>query len=324
MQEKAKNSAKELIVFYNVENLFSPDPKPTHKLDPTSSGLRNWDERKYQNKLHKIANVFRLIEERESVLPMLIGLAEVNSQENLNDLVELEPFNHQYGIVHYDSLDERGVDTALLYDKRKISILDAEAISFVFEKHHENPDNLDTTRDVLHCRLNYFSKEIINVFVVHLPSKRERDINKPKRAFILNSINEKIVKIVQESRESVIVCGDFNENPVEENIIKLLYDENMNKILRNEFETLFQNKNYSTFHYKDGLLFDQIMLSEDFFKPESAIKFQQAVVFNSEKISNWDKKFHGRPFRTYAGTRYLGGYSDHYPVYVVLKTDINN
>ncbi len=107
---------------------------------------------------------------------MIIGLAEINNQENLKDLVELEPFSNNFGIVHYDSLDERGVDTALLYDKRKISVLDSEAISFVFEKHHENPDDLDTTRDVLHCRLNYYNQKIINVFVAHLPSKREKDI----------------------------------------------------------------------------------------------------------------------------------------------------
>jgi hypothetical protein len=69
--------------------------------------------------LHKIANVFRLVEEKEGILPMIIGLAEINNEENLKDLVELEPFNNNYGIVHYDSLDERGVDTALLYDKEK-------------------------------------------------------------------------------------------------------------------------------------------------------------------------------------------------------------
>jgi len=74
---------KELVMFYNVENLFSPDPKPKHFLDPTISGLRNWDERKYQNKLRKIANVFRLIEEKEEVLPMIVGLCEVNNEEVL-------------------------------------------------------------------------------------------------------------------------------------------------------------------------------------------------------------------------------------------------
>ena len=85
---------KELVMFYNVENLFSPDPKPTHFLDPTISGLRNWDERKYQNKLRKIANVFRLIEEKEEVLPMIVGLCEVNNEEVLQDLIQQEPLQN--------------------------------------------------------------------------------------------------------------------------------------------------------------------------------------------------------------------------------------
>ena len=46
---------QELVAFYNVENLFSPDPLAVHPLDPTPSGLRNWDERRYRNKLQKVA-----------------------------------------------------------------------------------------------------------------------------------------------------------------------------------------------------------------------------------------------------------------------------
>lgn len=307
---------KELVMFYNVENLFSPDPKPKHKLDPTISGFRNWDERKYQNKLHKIANVLRLIEEKEEVLPMIIGLAEVYAEENLKDLVKLEPFNDYFGVVHYDSLDERGVDTALLFDKRKLEVIESEPISFVFENEQNSKENFDTTRDVLFCKLK-FNEEIINVFVVHLPSKREADINKPKRDFILNSLKERILKL-KEADEAVIICGDFNENPVEENLNNLLYDEGVNKILANPYVELYNKKIYSTFHYREGLLFDQILLSNHFFLPIHNLEFSEAVVFNSDKISSWDKKFKGRPFRTYSGTRYLGGYSDHYPVYIKL------
>jgi hypothetical protein len=49
--------------------------------------------------------------------------------------------------------------------------------------------------------------------------------------------------------------------------MKLLYDDEKNKILKNQFLELFQSKIYSTFHYKEGLLFDQIILSNHFFEP---------------------------------------------------------
>lgn len=310
--------AKELIAFYNVENLFSPDPPQVHKLDPTLSGLRNWDERRYQNKLFKIAHVFQLIQEAENTLPFLIGLSEIQGQKPLEDLIAMEPFNSNFGVVHYDSMDERGVDVALLYDKSKVEIISSEPITYFFEIEDNNPANYDTTRDVLFCKVKYLG-EIINVFVLHLPSKREKDVNKPKRDYIMNDVRQKVSDIISEKKEAVIICGDFNENPTDDNLIKLQYDYNSEKIMTNPYLDLYQKQNFSTYHYKDGLLFDQIILSPQFFATDFPLKFAAAKVFNHIKLSNYDKKFAGRPFRTYAGTRYLGGYSDHFPVIVEFK-----
>ncbi|WP_292008698.1 endonuclease [Chryseobacterium sp.] len=309
----------ELFSFYNVENLFLPDPTPVHRLDPTRSGLRNWDTRKYRNKLFKISHVFQLMKEENGVLPFMIGLAEVSGRKVLEELVEMPPFNSEYGIVHYNSMDERKVDVALLYDKNKIEIIDSDPITFFFEIIDEDPDNYDTTRDVLYSKVKY-KGEVINVFIAHLPSKREKDINEPKRAFILKEIREKILKIVNEDKENVILCGDFNENPDDEKLMKIVYGDNHIKVLENPFLALFSARNYSTFHYQSGLLYDQIILSKSFFEGDKTLSFQEAGVFSSGKISNRDRKFEGRPFRTYAGTRYLGGYSDHFPVYVKFES----
>ena len=304
---------KELIAFYNVENLFSPDPPSVHRLDPTLSGLRNWDEKRYKNKLLKIAQVFQLIKEAEETLPMFIGFSEIQGQAPLDELVTMAPFNSKYGVVHYDSMDERGVDVALIYDKNKAQLVSSEPITYFFEIEDNNPANYDTTRDVLWCKFRY-AGQLLNVFVLHLPSKRERNINRPKREFILKDIREKVININSEQNEAVIICGDFNENPDDENVKNLLYDNQSDKILVDPFFELFQNKTYSTFHYKNGLLFDQIILSKQFFDTSFPLHFTSAKVFNHPKLSSWDRKFAGRPFRTYAGTRYLGGYSDHFPV----------
>ncbi|HEX7870637.1 MAG TPA: endonuclease, partial [Chryseobacterium sp.] len=288
-----------------------------HKLDPTISGLRNWDDRKYRTKLSKITHVFRLMKEENGVLPAIIGLCEISGKKVLEDLVQLDPFSSQYGIAHYNSLDERKVDVALLYDKSKVEILDSEAITFFFEIVDNNPDNYDTTRDVLFAKLKC-KGELMNVFVAHLPSKREKDINQPKRNFIMNEIRNRILNIMKDN-EHVILCGDFNQNPDDENIINILYDDSQKRIMHNPFQRLFSSKKYSTFHYKSGLLFDQIMLSDSFFEAGAALYFQEAKVFNPESISTRNRGFEGRPFRTYAGTRYLGGFSDHFPVFVTFK-----
>ncbi|WP_228455528.1 endonuclease/exonuclease/phosphatase family protein [Chryseobacterium potabilaquae] len=306
----------EILCFYNVENLFLPDQVPIHRMDPTRSGLKNWDERKYSSKLIRLSHVFSLIKKQNGILPFIIGLSEISGREVLEDLVKMDPFNSEYGILHYDSMDERKVDVAMLYDKTKVEIVDSETITFFFEKIKKNTENYDTTRDVLYSKIRYKEKEeVIHIFITHLPSQRERDVNKPKRTFILNEIRKRIINI---EAEKIILCGDFNENPDDENLVKILYDDKGEKILENPFLELFHTRNYSTFHLKTGLLFDQILLSKSFFDKTGLI-FQNAEIFNSKELSSRYRKFEGRPFRTYAGTRYLGGYSDHFPVLTKFK-----
>ena len=89
------NALKELVAFYNVENLFSPDPPAVHPLDPTPSGLRNWDERRYRNKIQKVAQVFELMREAEEALPMIIGFSEIQGQSPLDELAVMSPFNSE-------------------------------------------------------------------------------------------------------------------------------------------------------------------------------------------------------------------------------------
>lgn len=325
MNNELKNgSEEEFLMFYNVENLFVADPDPAFKNAPSLSGLKNWNNWRYDNKLKKIAQVFQLVSTARGKMPFVIGLSEIQSQKPLEELVTMPPFNSNFGFIHFESLDERGVDVAMLYDKNKVEIISAKPISFLFETTtSETQGSYDTTRDVLLCKIKT-EKLVMNIFVLHLPSKREKDINKPKRDYILKEIRDNIIKIRNEENEPIILCGDFNENPDDENLTALLKDDEGKPLLRNPFLEMFRNKNYSTFHYADGLLFDQILFSEEFVSGELPWQYSVAEVFKTIEISNKNKKFTGRPFRTYAGTRYLGGYSDHFPVMVSFNKRINS
>lgn len=306
------NLRQEFIMFYNVENLFVADVKPSFRGLPSASGLRGWNAWRYSNKLGKIAHVFGLAEKQYGTLPLFIGLSEVQVQKPLDEVVNMPPLAGKFGVVHYESMDERGVDTALLYNKEKMELMSSEPITFLFEISDGNPENYDHTRDVLHCKLRYQHMPL-HVFVCHLPSKRQNDINKPRRDFILTELRQKVLEVLQ-SGEAVIVLGDFNSNPGEEYLVRLLHDDKGCKILTNPFQELYNNKKYSTFHFAEGLLFDQIFLSDHFFGGNFPLNFSEAEVFAPNEITSWKNNFNGRPFRTYAGTRYLGGYSDHFPV----------
>ncbi len=307
----------ELAVFYNTENFYSAEARTSQLPNIEFSGLRNWDQFRFQNKLQKIAQVFQLINEKHGVMPMLIGLAEVQGEGVLQHLVSQPVFEGRFNVIHYESMDERGVDVALIYDKSKVEVISSEPISYFFEIEGTEPEKYDTTRDVLHVKLKYGSATV-NVFVFHLPSKREKDINRPRRDVILTDIRERIMQM-NDLGESVLLMGDFNENPDEENIKNIAFGSNNEKILSNPFEDLFLKGKFSTFHRQFGLLFDQMLISDDFFKQSASLLYENAEVFDHPKLKSWDRKFEGRPFRTFVGSRYLGGYSDHFPVLLKFR-----
>ena len=307
----------ELAVFYNTENFYSAEARTSQLPNIEFSGLRNWDQFRFQNKLQKIAQVFQLINEKHGVMPMLIGLAEVQGEGVLQHLVSQPVFEGRFNVIHYESMDERGVDVALIYDKSKVEVISSEPISYFFEIEGTEPEKYDTTRDVLHVKLKYGSATV-NVFVFHLPSKREKDINRPRRDVILTDIRERIMQM-NDLGESVLLMGDFNENPDEENIKNIAFGSNNEKILSNPFEDLFLKGKFSTFHRQFGLLFDQMLISDDFFKQSASLLYENAEVFDHPKLKSWDRKFEGRPFRAFVGSRYLGGYSDHFPVLLKFR-----
>lgn len=303
--------SKEIIAFYNVENLFPPDPPSTHFLDPTPSGLRNWDERKYHIKIRKLVEVFQLIKDEERELPMIIGLAEINGKKPVQDLLSNQIFKN-YRSVQFEGTDARGMGVALIYDQVKLQLLHSESLNFAGNFMHEG--ELKPSRSILKC-LFQVEDFIFTVYVLHLPSQREKNIKINLRKQIVQELKEEILQ--QPPNEPVIILGDFNENPVEE-IISSLYHLSETRKFENPFLNLFQKGVFSAFHYQNGLLFDQILLSEDFFQEGSPLKFSEEKVFKPLRLHSSGKKFAGRPARTFAGTRYLGGYSDHFPVLVSL------
>lgn len=318
LNEQQEIVNKEVFMFYNLENLFFPLDYKDFKNKNQFMGFKSWNKARYLEKLYKIGDVFEQVKSKYGAYPMLAGVSEVQGEMPLKDLMKVPPFSPFYDYVHFASLDERGIDVALIYNKLEIQVLHSETMTFIFEIPDDNLENYDTTRDILYCKIKY-REQVMHIYVLHLPSKRERDINKPKRDYILRELKKNIQQLSDIQDEAVMVLGDFNTNPDDEGIVDLLNISEETKLF-NPFFNIYKNRIYSTFHYSQGLLFDQILVSRNFFSEDYVLKFQQADVFTSDKIKSTDKRFRGRPFRTYAGTRYLGGYSDHFPVIIQMES----
>ena len=170
-----KNSKSYIIAFYNIENLFDIENDPlTNDDDFLPTSKKRWTPKRYQNKLMKLGNVISKIgtEDTESA-PAIVGLAEVENKQVLNDLVNIETLaNENYSYVHYDSMDERGIDVALLYKSKDFEVLNSETFSVYLQN---NLGLQDYTRDILLVtgKLNDETIHIIVCLLYTSPSPRD-------------------------------------------------------------------------------------------------------------------------------------------------------
>ena len=298
----------ELLTFYNVENFYQPDKDSAESYH---SGLYNWDEYKYNLKVRKISNVFRFIEEDFGQLPSIIGLAEIGAKSVLEDLTQINSPLNDYEIIYEPSQDSRNLSVALLFDKEKFTLLKYHTLQFQLDKEKEFD-----TRDILQAEFSYQEKKL-HIFILHLPSKRNRDIKKDYRNFIIEKLKETLQKLFDKG-ETVVLMGDFNENPDNEVVKELLFDKDGEQVLNNPFEKLFNENQFSTYHGKKGVCFDQILFTEKNLIENFTFKNIEAQIYNSQRLRNKDNKNSNYPSRTYSGSRYMSGYSDHFPVILKL------
>ncbi|WP_394747868.1 endonuclease/exonuclease/phosphatase family protein [Spongiimicrobium salis] len=311
------SNTKYTIAFYNLENLFDVEEDPnTLDDDFTPDGFKKWSKKRLHKKLQKLGKTIAEIGFKETEkLPSLVGVAEVENDTVLEDLLKTEGMRKgNYDFVHYDSPDERGIDTALIYNKEHFEVLDSEPIVLYVN----NPDGeRDNTRDILyvHGRLN---GEEVHIFVNHWPSRRDGDKETAyKRIEAAATIGRFMDRLEEQYADpNYIVMGDFNDDPKSESIQKLLERDR----LFNPMEKMLSPDRGSASYRRQWSLFDQIIISHNFFNiQKDTHSFTEADIFDQGFLMERKGKYKGAPYRTFAGRKYLGGYSDHFPVFIQVK-----
>ena len=319
------------IAFYNLENLYDIYDDPNiFDDDRTPQGKDRWTEEIYRDKLKKMAYAISQVGLRESAgPPALLGVCEIENLQVLEDLIKepvLAPFN--YGIVHYDSPDLRGIDVALLYQKSAFEPLSSLAHELVLYDPKE-PEKRLFTRDQLLVTGN-LAGEKFHIIVNHWPSRsggEKVSSHKRENAAVLN---KKIVDSIfrKEPYAKIISMGDFNDDPSNKSIKTVLGAESEKaevglKEMYNPMAAL-SRKGIGSLAYRDGWnLFDQILVSAALLQEDdSELKFFKAAVFNEQFLITPTGQYKGYPFRSF-GNGYTGGYSDHFPVYILLLRAFN-
>ena len=305
------------VAFYNLENLFDThDDIHTNDEGFLPESDRKWTLKRYHKKIRKLGYTIAQIGSKSTgKSPIFVGLAEVENQHVVEDLLQSKFLrNLSYDYVHYDSPDERGIDTAFIYDTNFFELNHSEIFSL--ELFNEDGSR-DHTRDILYVR-GRLDTETIHVLVNHWPSRREgQEESEPKRLIASNKLIEIISNITNEdSNAKILIMGDFNDDPQCKSMKQLVHYHD----LYNPMEALMSFRRGSLNHKFKWNLFDQILFSTNFFEySPGKFSFSRADIFDRQFLKQFKGKYKGNPFRTYVGKKYKGGYSDHFQVYLLLK-----
>ncbi len=300
------------IAFWNVENLFDTINDP--KIDDEEflpNGKMKWTSERYNAKINNLAKVILAIGDGKG--PDILGMSEIENQGVLIDLTQktdLKKLN--YGIVHYDSPDKRGIDVALIYKTDKFKVINSKAIF--------DPMPVDTilTRDILVVKGVLNKKDTMYILVNHWPSRRGGDVSSEERRMFaankLHFIEDSILKRNKNSK--IIAIGDFNDEPTNESIKSVKYNESNSHVGFVDLMDSLKAAGDGSYHYKKEInMLDNILVNDNFHK-QKGIFIINAHIFKADwAIGENYKNDPPGPLHTYAGTRYIGGYSDHFPVY---------
>ena len=315
--KRKRNRQLHTIGFYNLENLFDvKDDWYTLDDDFTPKGRKKWSVKRYKKKLSKLAKTIAKLGLKQSgTAPVLLGVAEVENNKVIKDLLNSGPLKKlPLDFVHFDSPDERGIDTALIYNTELFNPLSSEPIPLMVE--NEDGER-DTTRDILYV-YGQLNGEEVHIFVNHWPSRRAgAELTEYKRLKAAETIATFMTEIeARHGQPNYLIMGDFNDGPDARSIKQLVKE----KELYNPMEKLLTPDRGSANYKRSWSLFDQIIVSPSFFNYEKGThSFAHANIFDDYFLTEWKGKYRGNPFRTYVGKKYKGGYSDHFPVYILLK-----
>jgi hypothetical protein len=321
-QEKYSTSVR--LLFYNVENFFdTSDDTLKNDNEFLPAGSMRWNKTRYKAKINAIYKVISAAGEWD--YPGIVGFCEVEKKSVLQDLV-FETYLNKYnwGIIHEESGDPRGIDVCLIYRKDLASLL-----SYRYFK-PEGIKEIDfKTRGVLYSKFLFYD-DTIHLFINHWPSRRggalaEESLRKMISVMVkdkTDSISNSVFK-----RAKIIVAGDFNCTP-DDAVMSILTGEAANDLPGNKatlvnLSEISAGKGEGTYRYMGVWeMIDQVLVSD--FLTGCTEGLYTAVpllkVFNSRFLLSRDPVYPGySPFSTYKGFRYQGGFSDHLPVILDLK-----
>ena len=299
---RAQENDSLLVMFWNLENFFDWKDQGTGKSDKefSSFGSRSWTKSRFYSKCNAISKSIFWVSDQFGKMPDVLGVCEVENRGVLNRLLSSTLLRkYDYGIIHYDSYDSRGIDVALLYRKSSFQLLSTSL------KVPEYQGKRIRTRDMLHVRLKCFlTYDTLDFIVCHHPSKYGgADESKLKRYAAMTSLAHLCDSLGHSTK---VVMGDFNDIPSADQF------NEVSSMLINKAYTSYQSGKGSIRYKGKWELIDMFLVSDDL------NSLSDMSIVQVPFLMTYDRSYPGeKPLRTYSGPKYIGGVSDHCPI--ILK-----
>ena len=292
----------------NCENLFDTrHDSLKNDLEFLPEGSYKWTPYRYWAKLNHLGQE---IVAQSNPIPDFVAMCEVENDSVMFDLTRRSLFrNAGYEYVMTSSPDERGIDVALLYQPASFSLLHSHSIRI------KPLPNTRPTRDILYASGLIITGDTLHVFVVHAPSRRGGEqASRPYRLHVASQLAEAVDSVYAISRDAkIIIAGDFNDY-ADSPALQYLYEHHLINISADAQGSHGAKATYRW--HGEWRSLDQILCS-----PSLAARKQSSVIGDLPFLLEDDEKYGGKkPYRTYLGPRYLGGYSDHLPLVVQFSS----
>ena len=313
------------IGFYNQENLFDTcHDEGKNDYDFLPGGSYKWDELKYTNKLHNMAQA--LADLGTDILPggcAIIGMAEVENSKALDDLVaqpELKARGYKY--AHIEGPDRRGIDCAMLYNPQLFTLRDVVLVPYVPEL---EADSAFYTRGYLTVS-GMLAGEPLSIIVCHWPSRFSGSFYREVAGRQVKAVKDSLMRA--DPQRKVIVMGDMNDDPQNRSMaVELSAKGKMEEVgegdMFNPWWKVLDSGTGTLSYNGSWNLFDQIVLSPNLLdltksRDYSTLKYLKCQIQQRDYLLQKEGKYKGSPKRTTAGGVWLNGYSDHLPTVVYL------
>lgn len=324
-----------------MENLFDvyDDPQKNDE-DFLPEGRNNWTEDKYQAKLENMAKVIDEMSVENGRHHTVLGVCEVENIKVLEDLVRQPLINDAgYDVILQEGPDRRGIDVAMLYRPDCFKVLEVESIPYDFKDSSidfimpEEERAEFKTRDILMVH-GLIEKEHFAFYIAHLPSRAG---DKPGSSQLRDRGGEIMydhaIGMMEKYPGIKIVCmGDMNDNPTDTSMAVYMHGkENLSEVGEYDFYspyTRMLKEGSGTLSYRGVWnIYDMQLVNHALaHAPEGGLKIKShgdkgyhGHVFNKPFLTNQDGRYKGTPYRSFAGGSFIGGYSDHYPSYIVIS-----